>query len=169
MSMQRAVEEITNVLERNSITASQFILSLLTSRQFNNHHIVRDLVAHPPDILTAFLWHPSKEDTFVNSAHQLIHEQYITDIWEMSSERAGWHFGASSTTTKQLEDFSIEEMAQEMETSAPALWNLLGGLLGEDRKLPLMVHEKGDRDADNSASDVPMSIDDRSRYQLSHK
>ena len=78
----------------------------------------------------------------------------------MSSERAGWHFGASSTTTKQLEDFSIEEMAWEMETSAPALWNLLGGLLGEDQKLPLMVHEKGDRDADNSASDVPMSIDD---------
>jgi len=78
----------------------------------------------------------------------------------MSSERAGWHFGASSTTTKQLEDFSIEEMAREMETSAPALWNLLGGLLGEDRKLPLMVHEKGDRDADNSASDVPMSVDD---------
>ncbi|KAG1768805.1 hypothetical protein EDD22DRAFT_999735 [Suillus occidentalis] len=56
----------------------------------------------------------------------------------MSSEHAGWHFGASSTTTKQLEDFSIEEMAQEMETSAPTLWSLLGGLLGEDRKLPLM-------------------------------
>ncbi|KAG2111453.1 hypothetical protein DEU56DRAFT_920025 [Suillus clintonianus] len=138
MSMQRAVEEITNVLERDSIAPSQFILSLLTSRQYNNHHIVRDLVAHSPDILAAFLRHPSKEDTFENSVRQLVHEQYITNIREMSSERAGWHFGASSTTTKQLEDFSIEEMAREMETSAPALWNLLGG--------------KGD--------DVPMSIDD---------
>ncbi|KAG1775698.1 hypothetical protein EV702DRAFT_931378, partial [Suillus placidus] len=78
----------------------------------------------------------------------------------MSSEHAGWHFGASSTTTKQLEDFSIEEMAQVMETSTPALWNFLGGLLGEYRKLPLMVHEKGDRDAHNSTSDVPMSVDD---------
>jgi hypothetical protein len=158
--MQRAVEETIDVLERNSITASQFILSLLTCRQFNNHHVVQDLVAHSPDILTAFLRHPSKEDAFINSAHRLVREQYITDIRKMSSEDAGWHFGASSTTTKQLEDFSIEEMAQEMETSAPTLWNLLGGLLGEDRKLPLMVNEKGDRDAHTSASDVQMSVDD---------
>ncbi|KAG2150786.1 hypothetical protein DEU56DRAFT_701986, partial [Suillus clintonianus] len=101
------------------IAPFQFILSLLTSQQYNNHHIVRDLVVHSPDILAAFLRHPSKEDTLVNSVRQLVHEQYITDIQEMSSERAGWHFGALSTTTKQLEDFSIEEMAQEMETSAP--------------------------------------------------
>ncbi|KAG1896739.1 uncharacterized protein F5891DRAFT_932850, partial [Suillus fuscotomentosus] len=88
-----------------------------------------DLVAHSPDILAAFLQHPSKEDTFTNSVCKLVHEQYIADIRKISSEHAGWHFGASSATTKQLEDFSIEEMAWEMETSAPALWNLLGGLL----------------------------------------
>ncbi|KAG1839900.1 hypothetical protein DFJ58DRAFT_667470 [Suillus subalutaceus] len=78
----------------------------------------------------------------------------------ISSEGAGWHFGASSATTKQLEDFSIKEMAGEMETSAPALWNLLGGLLGEDRKLPLIIHEKGDQDAPNSMSSMQMSDDD---------
>ncbi|KAJ8591097.1 hypothetical protein M405DRAFT_932356 [Rhizopogon salebrosus TDB-379] len=150
----QCVQDIIDILERSNVTASQFVLSLLTCRQLDNHHVVKDLVAHSADILTAFLQHPSK--VFTHSAHKLLQEQYITDVRKISSENAGWHFGASNATTKQLEDFSIEEMAEEMENSAPELWSLLGGLLGEDPK-----DGDCDRDVNMSDSDAQIvSVDD---------
>ncbi|KAG2041279.1 hypothetical protein BDR03DRAFT_979686 [Suillus americanus] len=59
-------------------------------------------------------------------------KQYIKEIKSISSEEAGWHFGPSHATTQQVEDFNIEEMGREMQSCAPALWDLLGFLLGAD-------------------------------------
>ncbi|KIJ57501.1 hypothetical protein HYDPIDRAFT_72446, partial [Hydnomerulius pinastri MD-312] len=48
---------------------------------------------------------------------------------------SGWHFGATNTTTKKLEVFSIEDMARDMEGCAPGLWRMLGVLFdGEASK-----------------------------------
>ncbi|KAI6163520.1 hypothetical protein EDD17DRAFT_1776034 [Pisolithus thermaeus] len=50
------------------------------------------------------------------------------------SENSGWHFKASNTSTKQLEDFSLKEMAWDMEDTTPEWWSLLGVLLGDKGK-----------------------------------
>jgi hypothetical protein len=71
--------------------ASQFVLSLLTCRQLDDHHVVKDFMVHSADILTAFLQHPSK--VFTRLAHKLLQEQYITDVRKILSENSGWHFG----------------------------------------------------------------------------
>lgn len=47
----------------------------------------------------------------------------------LASEDSGWHFKASNTSTKQLEDFNLKKMARDMEDSAPEWWSLLGVLL----------------------------------------
>ncbi|KAF8836713.1 hypothetical protein BDN67DRAFT_1014445 [Paxillus ammoniavirescens] len=39
---------------------------------------------------------------------------YHEEILSLASQMGGWHFGASSTTTKQLEDFSLEDMERGM-------------------------------------------------------
>ncbi|KAG1906365.1 uncharacterized protein F5891DRAFT_1125670 [Suillus fuscotomentosus] len=53
----------------------------------------------------------------------------MDEIKHLSSEEAGWHFGALHVTTKQLEAFSVDDMAIDMASCAPALWDLLGILM----------------------------------------
>ncbi|KAI6117851.1 hypothetical protein EDD16DRAFT_1692910 [Pisolithus croceorrhizus] len=54
---------------------------------------------------------------------------YLQELRGLASEDSGWHFKASCTSTKQLEDFNLREMAQKMEISAPKWWSLLGTIL----------------------------------------
>ncbi|KAI5982402.1 hypothetical protein EDD15DRAFT_2144998, partial [Pisolithus albus] len=58
---------------------------------------------------------------------------YRAELKEITSEDRGWHFGALNVTTKQLEEFSIDDMARDMEICAPELWKLLGFLLDDER------------------------------------
>ncbi|KIK24171.1 hypothetical protein PISMIDRAFT_99041, partial [Pisolithus microcarpus 441] len=51
----------------------------------------------------------------------------------ITSEERGWYFSALNVTTKQLEEFSIDNMARDMEICAPELWRLLGFLLDDER------------------------------------
>ncbi|KAF9234423.1 hypothetical protein BU15DRAFT_89990 [Melanogaster broomeanus] len=57
---------------------------------------------------------------------------YLREIRDLASGESGWHFGASNASTKQLEDFSIEDTASKMESRAPRWWSLLGTLLGDE-------------------------------------
>ncbi|KIK75322.1 hypothetical protein PAXRUDRAFT_173185, partial [Paxillus rubicundulus Ve08.2h10] len=54
------------------------------------------------------------------------------ELKKITSEDSGWHFGALSTTTKQLEDFSLEKMAQDMGSDALELCRMIGLLLDDE-------------------------------------
>ncbi|KAG1729207.1 uncharacterized protein EDB91DRAFT_1028323, partial [Suillus paluster] len=97
-------------------------------------------------------------------ASHLVQEICTAEVRRLASEDSGSHFGASSATTKQLEDFSVEDMAQEMIRSAPELWALLGALLGEGEKCSLPVSDEVDGDGDAVMGDSQSSEDDDSYW-----
>ncbi|KAG2053043.1 hypothetical protein BDR06DRAFT_1054969 [Suillus hirtellus] len=72
----------------------------------------------------------------------------MDEIKHLSSEEAGWHFGALHVTTKQLEAFSVDDMAIDMASCAPALWDLLGFLLGADCHPAMLENNLEDADGD---------------------
>jgi hypothetical protein len=90
--------------ESTGIKMSQFILTLLTCQQFNDHTIVRDLLLHANDIFVAFLKYPTPNSP---SASHLMQEIYTAEVCRLASKDSGSHFGALSTTTEQLEQFSV--------------------------------------------------------------
>ncbi|KIK78513.1 hypothetical protein PAXRUDRAFT_834521 [Paxillus rubicundulus Ve08.2h10] len=115
LSTMPVLEPIFEALERCGLSVSEFVLSLLTGRKYNDHPAMRDLLVHSPDIFAALAAHRLKE------------------IRKIAAEASGWHFGAYRSTTKQLEDFDLEKMAKDMEASAPHFWSLLSLFLGEAR------------------------------------
>ncbi|KIK94085.1 hypothetical protein PAXRUDRAFT_95979, partial [Paxillus rubicundulus Ve08.2h10] len=120
---------VLNALERSQITVSQFILSILTQHQYNEHPVVRDLLFHSPDILSAFLKHSRRNHKLLQCSTRFVQDSYLRELREVASKDSGWHFGALSATTKQLEEFDIEEMAQDIVRRAPGLSELFGVLL----------------------------------------
>ncbi|KAI6097403.1 hypothetical protein EV401DRAFT_2151926 [Pisolithus croceorrhizus] len=79
----------------------------------------------------AFSHHPASQYQFVPNLINVTESTYLQELQCLASEGSGWHFKASCTSTKQLEDFNLREMAQKMEVSTPKWWSLLGTLLGD--------------------------------------
>ncbi|KAI6111319.1 hypothetical protein F5141DRAFT_982550, partial [Pisolithus sp. B1] len=105
------------------------IVTLLTSQEYENHRFVTELFAHSGEILKAFSHHPASQYQFVPNLINVAESTYLQELQCLASEDSGWHFKASCTSTKQLEDFNLREMAQKMEVSTPKWWSLLGTLL----------------------------------------
>ncbi|KAG1906319.1 uncharacterized protein F5891DRAFT_1182571 [Suillus fuscotomentosus] len=117
-----------------NLSASQFIISILKCKIYQGHYLAEDLLLHSDEIFEALIQHPSRQDnkSLPTVIHDTLRKQYFTEIKTISSEEGGWHFGPLHATTQQLEEFSMEEMGLEMQSRAPALWDLLGFLLGAD-------------------------------------
>jgi len=132
-TMQSSVDSAIEALEMCGFTVSQFLQSLLSTRRYDDHPSVRDLFAsESANILLLLFKHPLGNKTLLmRQARDIVHEIYQKELRILTSGDSGWHFGAWSATTKQLEDFSLEDMAQDMEANAPGLWQMLGVLLDD--------------------------------------
>ncbi|KIK71791.1 hypothetical protein PAXRUDRAFT_91755, partial [Paxillus rubicundulus Ve08.2h10] len=57
---------------------------------------------------------------------KFVQDSYLRELQEVASKDSSWHFGALSATTKQLKEFDIEDMAQDIVSQAPGLSELFG-------------------------------------------
>ncbi|KAI6144646.1 hypothetical protein BKA82DRAFT_144732 [Pisolithus tinctorius] len=121
---------VFEALDQCQISVTGLIMMLLTCQQYENHYLVIDLLEHTGDIFDAFLHHAAGQDQFALHSFHMVENTYLQELHSLASENNGWHFGASSASTKQLEDFSLQQMAQKMGEGAPKWWGLLGTLLG---------------------------------------
>ncbi|KAI5995603.1 hypothetical protein EDD15DRAFT_2141006, partial [Pisolithus albus] len=120
---------VFEALDRCQISLAQFITTLLTRQEYQDHRFVVNLLEHSNEVLDAFLQHPASRDQFTQRFFGVVENTYLQELCCLASEDSGSHFRASSTSTEQLENFSLTAMAQEMEAGAPRWWGLLGTLL----------------------------------------
>ncbi|KIK80263.1 hypothetical protein PAXRUDRAFT_766419 [Paxillus rubicundulus Ve08.2h10] len=125
---------VFEALEHCQTTASQFLKTVLTHWQYDNQPIVQDLLLHSTEVLGTFLAHPIKAQDFMQHCAELILDLYLKEICHAASKDGGWHFGASTATTQQLEDFNLDDMAWDLKAHAPRLWTFVGLLMQCDEK-----------------------------------
>ncbi|KAF9231505.1 hypothetical protein BU15DRAFT_56018 [Melanogaster broomeanus] len=90
---------------------------------------------------------------------ELISDSYLKEIRHAASEDGGWHFGASTATTQQLEDFNLDDMGRDLEAHAPGLWSFVGLLLQGDEK-----QKGGSEDVDGDVVMDEQSMDMEGDY-----
>ena len=153
---------ILEALECCQLMVTEFILTLLTSRQYEDHHLVCDLLTQATDVLNIFLQHPVTQDNVTRHSCNIIKHTYLHEIRHLASAESGWHFGASNSSIKQLEDFSLEEMALEMENHAPHWWSLLSTLLNNNTRAQEASGDGGDgmQDLENDGVDYWDQVDE---------
>jgi len=121
-------------LETCNVTASDFVLSLLRDNRLQDQPCVRNLIDRTDEILLAFYEHPMLSKSTLAWANDLVKSRYAESVRELAKKENGWHFGALRASTKKLQEFRIEDMAQKMEDLAPELWDLLGLMLSADKR-----------------------------------
>ncbi|KAF8415907.1 hypothetical protein L210DRAFT_962448 [Boletus edulis BED1] len=140
----QAIQVVVNTLEIHNLTLTDFLLDLLASKTYYGHHIFNDLGLRGA--------HLDEE------VHSTLTQEYVAEVTHVATEESGWHFGVHHSTLKQFEEFSLEDMAHNLEVQAPKLWGLLGKLLGgckdmEDEHTMETVDGLDNVDADMVADD----------------
>jgi len=123
---------VLQALETCQLSVSQFLISILTSRKYDNHPLLKDLLENSGAIFSAVVAHPLQDQTnepLIHWCTRNITKTYQSELLSLTSKHAGWHFNARSATTKQLEEFDIKTMAQDIGNRAPKLWDFLGTLV----------------------------------------
>ncbi|KAI6095346.1 hypothetical protein F5141DRAFT_1068476 [Pisolithus sp. B1] len=124
---------------------------LLTHQEYEDHRFVVDLLKHSNQVFNVFLQHPASRAQFTQKSFSVVENMYLQELCCLASEDNGSHFWASSTSTEQLENFSLTAMAQKMEANALKWWWLLGTLLNDKGTAALTGWKDrgGDKSVDN--------------------
>ena len=88
------LETIIATLESQNITASEFILAVLTDPQYKGHPVLHDILLHLEKISAAILTHPRVPNTTLQHASILVWDRYTCKICDLVQESSGWHFSA---------------------------------------------------------------------------
>ncbi|KAI6120802.1 hypothetical protein EV401DRAFT_2070333 [Pisolithus croceorrhizus] len=140
------LDVVFEALDRCQISLAQFITMLLTHQEYEDHQFVVDLLEHSNQVFNAFLQHPASRAQFTQKSFSVVENMYLQELCCLASEDNGLHFRASSTSTEQLENFSLTAMAQKMEVNAPKWWWLLGTLLDDKATADLTGQKDGGGD-----------------------
>ncbi|KAG1889562.1 hypothetical protein F4604DRAFT_1877154 [Suillus subluteus] len=155
MSLSDAVDDVLATLQRVSISASEFILVLLTSEKHSAHLAVKDILSNGCEIVDALTKQTSS--TASKWATDITKDICAQEIYNLAAKGSGTHFDVTHTTVKQLEDFRVAELATIMEKSALVTWNLLESMLsgrtqskvtiGRDRDGDIIMESSSDEEA----------------------
>ncbi|KAI5992687.1 hypothetical protein EDD15DRAFT_2167822 [Pisolithus albus] len=99
---------VFDALDQCQISVAGLIVTLLTCPQYENHPLVVELVERCGEVFNAFLYHPAGRHQLAPHSFRMVENTYLQELRSLASEDNGWHFRASSTSTKQLEDFSLQ-------------------------------------------------------------
>ena len=112
-----------------SVTPSQLILGLLSSRHPSFVHAHADLMTHSGDICAALLVRLDDSNPTFYRIREILERIFQQEIRNLTRIEAGWHFSALHTSHEQIHDFNIDVMAEGIKSLAPCLWSLFGRLL----------------------------------------
>ncbi|KIK93323.1 hypothetical protein PAXRUDRAFT_145328 [Paxillus rubicundulus Ve08.2h10] len=113
------------------MTVSQFLLAPLTHQHYDKHPVTKDILLHSTDIIGTILVHPMRNPNIIQHLTKLAKNSYLKEICDVASMQGGWNFGVSTATTKQLDDFGLDDMACDFKAHAPGFGGFIGALLGQ--------------------------------------
>ncbi|KAG1835640.1 hypothetical protein EV424DRAFT_1531498 [Suillus variegatus] len=153
MSLMDSVDNVLKTLQRVSISASEFILVLLSSERYGTHLAVEDILFNGHEILDALV----KQTTSAGSkwATDITKEICAQEICDLAAKDNRTHFDVTHTMVKQLEDFRVAELAGIMEKSAPVTWDLLESMLSgrTQSKVAIKRDHNGDVIMENNSNE----------------
>jgi len=148
--MQRPedIDRVLEALEQTGLSVSSFLISLVSLERYENHRAIIHLMSHGPELLIALRKFLNKNVRGVppstSVASEIMMETYAQEIRHASAGENGSHFNVSHTSLNQLEEFSVNNLATQMEQCAPQFWRLLDVLL-DARHRRRALDEDGDQ------------------------
>ncbi|KAG2139339.1 hypothetical protein DEU56DRAFT_944418 [Suillus clintonianus] len=130
MASRAPIDDVLDNLQLVGISVSHFLLELLANKKYINHIAVKDILHNRHQIVDALSTSAEESPrTELKWAMDLVKDICVHKMVVLSAKESGYHFDVVHTAPEQLEDFSIEELAKDMEKLAPVTWDFLNTML----------------------------------------
>ncbi|KAG2087740.1 hypothetical protein BD769DRAFT_1372870 [Suillus cothurnatus] len=126
------VQQLNNMLacmEENNLTSADFISHILGSTDIHHQSVRDSLMTHAVRICAIMHREEHSHSHITLWATMIVCETLCAEITELSLEKHGLRFRATSMTAEQLESAFMHQLAKKMQEVAPNLWCLCFALL----------------------------------------
>lgn len=147
------------MLDAHGCKLSEVIIQLLTRPA--DYSLSEDILSAAPEIITAFHQCQPISDEVDSIIQDIAIASYKAGIQDLVDIDTGWHFHAVHAEPTQLEDFHLEQMADQMQETAPTVWRVFDELLVGARDKKGRKREDAPMDVDGEGeSDEPRDVTD---------
>ncbi|KAG1799642.1 uncharacterized protein BJ212DRAFT_1488229 [Suillus subaureus] len=152
------VDALLEAFNLVGISASEFLIELLTNFHYTTHENTINLRSCSPCIIKLLTGHPeASTGGALKWASDIMKHRCALEIQELSAKKSGYHFSVLHASIEQLEEFDIKELGGGMQQCALFLWDMLDVLL-------LARRSSNWRDAHKSLDDLEGNDDDEAQY-----
>ncbi|KAG2743434.1 hypothetical protein P692DRAFT_20677701, partial [Suillus brevipes Sb2] len=120
MTTTDQVDALLEAFDLVGISASEFLVELLTNPHYTTHENTINLRSCSPCIIKLLTGHPeASAGGVLKWAGDIIKHRCALEIQELSAKKSGYHFSVLHASVEQLEEFDIEELGGGMQQRAP--------------------------------------------------
>lgn len=127
MSFEPSLDVYLDALQAGKVDLGKLVLRALEQP---HRCAFRELQSGLKEILSLLQSTPPLESIIFEWSYKFVKAHAAHSIRRLASKDNPWHFGAIHTTPQKLRSFKIEEMACQIEETAPEVWELVGIMLG---------------------------------------
>ena len=138
-------------LTQYNATICDFLLSTIHDPHFRDHPLVTGFLSNMIDILSSLYEHPAIRRDILDWSLDLVRKDHAKSLQTLSSKKSGWHFSALRARIAPIREFRIEDMACQIESTAPNLWYTILSLLSAD---PRQVRRRKSRNSSMGSIDT---------------
>jgi hypothetical protein len=128
-SLANRLNNVLACMEENFFTPADFIDDVLGSTELRYESARDSLTTKAVNICTALHREEHSHSHVTQWAITIVRDMLCTEVTELSLEKHGLRFNATSVTVEQLESTSMHQLAEKMQRVAPNLWHLFVALL----------------------------------------
>ncbi|KAH9911456.1 uncharacterized protein B0H18DRAFT_1128681 [Fomitopsis serialis] len=136
------LRNILDAFQESGVTVSDFIVSVLCSRDDVVDEAIENIGNNLVNILLVFHENPRVHDSMSASIHRLAKTMYMSELASVSKKEAGMHFNAHWATEADLEGFELVGLVEKLTSLAPHVCDLVDGLLSADPVLTRRRHKR---------------------------
>ncbi|KAG2028923.1 hypothetical protein BDR03DRAFT_821114, partial [Suillus americanus] len=121
------LDNVLACMEENFLTPADFVDHILGSTE---HESARNSLTTKAVRICAALYREEHAHSHVTQwAITIVRDMLRTEVTDLSLEKHGLRFKATSATVEQLESAFMHQLAEKMQEVAPNLWHLFFALL----------------------------------------
>lgn len=129
------LDDLLHFLGTHNTTLSQVIHTIIVSKPESSSAPAAEILKNEIITSAPIIIHGFKHQPVIQKiVHQIAEETYTSEIQELVDKDNGWHFGASTATAEQIQQFRLEDLGQNIKSKAPNLWRMVGGVMEGKRR-----------------------------------
>ena len=127
--MPVSLDSLLPAFQCEGIDIDDFIHDLFTSQDPAHNEIVDNIGPNVTEMLESFVAHPTTQMHVLQWCRRQVVSEIQNEVVSLAMQSSGLHFNAKHVQASQVEDFTMQALADKFSTSAPTSWTLLQSIM----------------------------------------